>query len=224
MTDKKDGAHLLKALFFDLDGTLTDSAPGITKCTQLALRHFGIPADDLDALRVFIGPPLRETFPKFGVPEDRVEEAVRVFRSRYLVTGKFENAPYDGIREMLSRLKGAGARLYVATSKPETTATEILQHFDLDGYFTLICGATMDGARDSKESVLRYLLKETGGDPADALMIGDTKYDMLGAAALGIPGVGVTWGFGSREELLKSGAGYLAETPEELGEYLIHHS
>lgn len=203
-----------KSLFFDLDGTLTDSSEGITKCAQLALRHFGIPAEDLSALRVFIGPPLRESFPRFGVPEAQVEEAVEVFRSRYNVVGKFENRPYNGIRELLGRLKQEGYRLFVATSKPEVTAKEILQKFDLAKYFELICGATMDGQRDSKESVIQYLLSQIDGE--NALMIGDTAYDVNGANVFGIPTLGVTWGFGSREEMLEAGAIGLVDTPEAL--------
>lgn len=203
-----------KSLFFDLDGTLTDSSEGITKCAQLALRHFDIPAEELSALRVFIGPPLRESFPKFGVPESRVEEAVEVFRSRYNVVGKFENRPYDGIRELLGHLKQEGYRLFVATSKPEVTAKEILQKFDLAKYFEIICGATMDGQRDSKESVIQYLLSQIDGE--NALMIGDTAYDVNGANVFGIPTLGVTWGFGSREEMLEAGAIGLVDTPEAL--------
>lgn len=203
-----------KSLFFDLDGTLTDSSEGITKCAQLALRHFGIPAEDRSALRVFIGPPLRESFPKFGVPEDRVEEAVEVFRSRYNTVGKFENVPYEGIRQLLETLKGEGYRLFVATSKPEVTAKEILHKFDLDRYFEIICGATMDGQRDSKESVIRYLLTKTQGE--DALMIGDTAYDVNGANVFQIPTLGVSWGFGSHEEMLAAGAVGIVDTPEQL--------
>ena len=114
-------------ILFDLDGTLTDSGEGITKCAQLALEHFGICVEDRNQLRIFVGPPLRESFPKFGVPEDQVEEAVRIFRSRYLTVGKFENRPYPGIRELLETLRNQGYRLFVATSKPETTAVEILE-------------------------------------------------------------------------------------------------
>lgn len=202
------------SLFFDLDGTLTDSSEGITKCAQLALRHFGISAEDRSALRVFIGPPLRDSFPKFGVPEDQVEEAVSVFRSRYNTVGKFENRPYDGIQPLLERLREDGYRLFVATSKPETTAKEILQKFHLDNYFEIICGATMDGQRDSKESVIRHLLSQT--EASHALMIGDTAYDVNGANVFGIPTLGVTWGFGSQGEMLEAGAIGLVDTPEAL--------
>ena len=207
------------AIFFDLDGTLTDSSEGITKCAQLALSHFGIPAPELDALKVFIGPPLRETFPKFGVPEEQVEEAVSVFRSRYTTVGKFENRPYDGIRQVLETLLERGLKLYVATSKPQETAVEILDKFDLSRYFRLICGATMDGKRDSKESVIAYLLEQTGTGEK-AVMVGDTAYDVIGANAFSIPTIGVSWGFGAREEMEAAGAISVVDTMEELLEAL----
>lgn len=209
----------MTALFFDLDGTLTDSSEGITKCAQLALRHFGIEADELEPLKVFIGPPLRETFPKYGIPEDRVEEAIAVFRSRYHVTGKFENRPYDGIPQVLEALKQAGYPMFVATSKPETTAREILDKFGMTQYFRVICGATMDGRIDSKEDVLKYLLARIG-EADDAVMIGDTVYDVLGAKAVDIPTIGVSWGFGTRAELTEAGAEVVLDRPEALVEYL----
>lgn len=210
----------MKALFFDLDGTLTDSGEGITKCAQLALTHFGIHIEDRSELRVFIGPPLRESFPKFGVPEEAVEEAVAVFRSRYNTVGKFENVPYEGIYEVLEQLSNRGYHLYVATSKPERIAREILKKFKLDVYFDEICGATMDGQRDSKESVIAYLLKKIGGVPQETIMVGDTAYDVIGAKAFHIKTIGVTWGFGSREQLLEAGAVAVVDTMEELLEKL----
>ncbi|MBR4941003.1 MAG: HAD hydrolase-like protein [Clostridia bacterium] len=203
------------SVFFDLDGTLTDSAEGITKCAQLALSHFGIIYDDLDPLKVFVGPPLREMFPKFGVPADRVEEAVKVFRSRYLTVGKFENSPYAGIPQMLSELKARGKKLFITTSKPETTAKEILSHFDLDGYFDCICGATMDGSRDSKESVISHLLTQTE-DLGTVVMVGDTAFDVIGASAHGIPTIGVSWGYGKICDMESAGAKAIATTTTEL--------
>lgn len=126
-----------KAIFFDLDGTLTDSGEGIINCATLALEHFGLPVPSREEMGVFVGPPLDKTFIQFGVPEDQAQEAVRVFRSRYLVTGKFENTPYPGIHQLLQTLKTQGHDLYVATSKPETTAVEILHKFQLAPFFYL---------------------------------------------------------------------------------------
>lgn len=202
-------------ILFDLDGTLTDSGEGITKCAQLALDHFGFHIEDRTQLRCFVGPPLRESFPKFGVPEDRVEEAITVFRSRYLTVGKFENVPYPGIENLLRTLKAQGHRLYVATSKPESTAVEILDKFALSPYFTRICGASMDSGRDSKEAVIAYLL-ELEGREQKTMMVGDTAFDVVGAAAHGIPTIGVSWGYGDVDEMRKAGACAIAHSPEEL--------
>ena len=210
-------AHL--AIFFDLDGTLTDSGEGIINCAQLALRHYGIPAEDRQALRAFVGPPLRESFPKFGVPQDKVEEAMVLFRSRYFTVGKFENTPYPGIRALLEQLRGDGFPLYVATSKPESTAVEILEKFQLDGFFARICGATMDSSRDSKEDVLRYLMAQLPqGQPA--VMVGDTIYDVTGAAACGLSTIGVSWGYGDVAAMRAAGAKAIADTMQALEAYL----
>lgn len=205
------------SILFDLDGTLTDSSEGIINCVTLALRHFGLPVPGRDALRCFIGPPLRETFPKFGVPQDRVEEAVSVFRSRYNTVGKFENFPYPGIRELLARLQKDGHRLYVATSKPETTAREVLDKFGLSEFFSEICGADMEGERDTKDAVIAYLLSGLPGT-GHRVMVGDTIFDIEGARLHGIPTVAVTWGFGEPSELRQAAA--LAQDPEELYQLL----
>ena len=204
-----------KTILFDLDGTLTDSGEGIINCAILALEHFHLPIPDRQTLRVFVGPPLHETFIKFGVPADKAEEAVAVYRSRYVPIGMFENAPYEGIRELLQTLKAQGHTLYVATSKPEWMAEEILKKFELDSYFDRICGATMDTSRTEKSQVIAYLLGLTGS-AENAIMVGDTKFDVLGAAAHNIPTVGVSWGFREEEELRQSGADVLIHHPQEL--------
>lgn len=206
------------ALFFDLDGTLTDSGPGIFNCVQLALDAYQIHPPK-EALRAFIGPPLRVSFPRVGVPPEEVDRAIELFRARYRTVGKFENLPYPGIAELLERLREEGYPLYVATSKPEDTAKEILAHFGLDGYFTEICGASMDLSRESKGAVLAYLLEKlpAGGR---ALMIGDTDYDVLGAAEHKIPTVGVSWGYGTVETMKQAGAVAVVDTPQALYEFL----
>jgi len=211
----------MKSILFDLDGTLTDSGEGIMNSAVYALAHFGIPAPTEAELRTFVGPPLTETFARFGVPRDRLEEAVRVYRSRYLPIGKFENHPYPGIRELLEKLKADGHTLFVATSKPEVTSIEILQHFGLDGYFEKICGASTDFSRNSKEAVIAYLLDSCGARE-NAVMVGDTAYDVIGAAAHGIPAIGVAWGYGDVEEMVQSGAAAIAQTPQELQELLMN--
>jgi len=204
-----------KSILFDLDGTLTDSGEGIINCAILALEHFGCPIPSREALRVFVGPPLHESFVRHGVPEDKAEEAVAIYRSRYIPIGKYENTPYPGIREMLEELWRQGYKLYVATSKPEGMSKDILEHFDLAKYFTMICGASMDTSRSTKEAVIAYLLEVTGESGA-MVMVGDTKFDILGAAAHGIPAIGVTWGYGEVADMEAAGAAAIAHNPNEL--------
>lgn len=204
-----------KAILFDLDGTLTDSGEGIINCAILALEHFGLPIPSREAMRVFVGPPLQESFIRHGVPEDRAEEAVAVYRSRYIPIGKYENTPYPGIRELLETLRAHGHRLYVATSKPEGMSIDILEHFDLAKYFTKICGASMDFSRNSKEKVIAYLL-ETTGERENMIMVGDTKFDILGAKEHGIPAVGVSWGYGEVADIEAAGAVAIAHSTTEL--------
>ncbi len=208
-----------RAVFFDLDGTLTDSGEGILNCAELTLRHFSLPVPDREAMRVFVGPPLRDTFLRFGVPAERMEEAIAVYRSRYNTVGKFENFPYPGIEAALRRLKDAGRTLYVATSKPEALSIEILTHFGLSKYFDRICGGTPDGSRDAKDRVIAYLLSQI---PASkTVMVGDTAFDVLGAAAHGIPTVGASWGYGEVGAMEAAGAAAIADTPEELTDLLL---
>lgn len=204
-----------KTILFDLDGTLTDSGEGIINCAAVTLEHFGLPAPQREELRVFVGPPLRDTFQKFGVPTDRLEEAVAVYRKRYFALGKFENFPYPGIDQLLQTLKGEGHRLFVATSKPEALSVEILEHFCMAQYFERICGSVMDGTRDNKADVLAYLL-DLAGPVAHPVMIGDTVFDVVGAKAHHIPCIGVAWGYGDPADLLAAGAQAVARTPEEL--------
>ena len=204
-----------KSIFFDLDGTLTDSGEGIINCAILALEHFGLPVPSREEMGVFVGPPLDKTFIDFGVPAEKAQEAIDVFRSRYLVVGKFENAPYPGIHQLLETLKSQGHRLFVATSKPETTAVEVLEKFELAQYFEEICGATLDGTRVHKADVIAYLLNRIGTQ-ADILMVGDTEFDVLGAAAHSIPTIGVSWGYGKVEAMEKAGAVAIAHTMDQL--------
>lgn len=209
-----------KAFLFDLDGTLTDSGEGIINCAAAALQHFGLPIPTKEELRVFVGPPLHETFLRFGVKPEQIDEAIQVYRKRYIPIGMFENVPYPGIEKVLQSLRQAGHKLYVATSKPEGTAVEILEHFHLAHYFDRICGASNDLSRSTKEAVIAYLLEENGrGD--NMVMIGDTKFDVLGAREHGIPTVGVAWGYGKVEDMVEAGAEKIVYTMEELQDYLL---
>lgn len=204
-----------KNIIFDLDGTLTDSGEGIINCAAMTLERFGLPVPSRQEMRVFVGPPLDQTFIKFGIPADRAAEAISIFRSRYVPVGIFENHPYPGIREMLDALKSHGHRLFVATSKPEEMALQVLNRFDLAQYFQKICGATMDGSRIEKSHVISYLMQQTG--PAERwVMVGDTEYDVLGASHHGIPTFGVSWGYGQVEAMNAAGAVAIAHSPQEL--------
>lgn len=208
-----------KHILFDLDGTLTDSGEGIINCTIYTLERFGLPVPDRESLRFVVGPPLDGSFQKLGVPPERAMEAVAVYRERYVPIGKFENFPYPGIRELLEKLIDQGFRLYVATSKPEAVSLEILEHFDMSRYFTQIRGATADMSRSSKADVIACLLEQCGG-AENAVMVGDTAFDVLGAKFHGIPTVGVAWGYGLVEDMEEAGAAAIAHSMDELYQIL----
>ena len=208
-----------KAILFDLDGTLTDSGEGIINCAKFALEHYGLPIPTEAELRTFVGPPLHDSFIRFGVPAEEADNAIKIYRSRYIPIGKFENHPYDGIREVLEKLKALGHTLYVATSKPESMSVEILEPFDLAKYFDIIAGASFDRSRSSKEDVIAYLLEQCG-DYDQKIMVGDTAFDVIGAKAHGIPTVGVSWGYGLVEDMTNAGAVSIAHTMDELFEAL----
>ena len=203
-----------KTILFDLDGTLTDSGEGIIKSSAMVLEKYGLPVPSYEEMRVFVGPPLHETFHKFGVPKEKCDDAVELYRVRYNTVGLFENFPYPGIRELLEALKAQGHRLFVATSKPEEMSVRILEHFDLAKYFEIIAGATLDRSRLEKSDVIAYLLQQAGS-VENCIMIGDTVFDVVGAAAHKIPTVGVAWGYGKVEDMKNAGAMAIAETPEQ---------
>ena len=204
-----------KVILFDLDGTLTDSGEGIINCVVFALNHFGLPVPPREELRSVVGPPLHDSLARYGVPPQKLDEAVAAFRSRYNPIGIYENVPYPGIRELLEELKRDGNKLCVATSKPEEMANRVLGHFDLASYFDTVCGGSMDESRSSKSDVIAYLL-EQNGRADNMIMIGDTKFDVLGAAAHGIPTIGVAWGYGETADMQTAGAVAIAQTPEHL--------
>ncbi len=205
-----------KNVIFDLDGTLTDSGEGIKHSAAYAFQMLGLPVPADSELRKMVGPPLSVGFPLLGVPEAQVDEAVRLYRKRYNEGGgKYENRVYDGIEDCLKKLLAAGHTLYVGTSKPESLAREILSGFGLAPYFAYIAGATWDKSRQNKDDVLAYLLSVVGG-AENAVMVGDTHFDVLGAHARNLPCIGVTWGYGTREELLSAGADALIDAPGDL--------
>lgn len=208
-------------LLFDLDGTLTDSAEGIINCMKHAFTAMGreIP-DDMNR---FLGPPLYESFDKFcGMNEEEILEAVRIFRERYSTVGLFENRVYDGIPEMLERLRLGGKQLYVATSKPEVYAKRILGKFGLSRYFPIIGGADINGTRNNKWEVIEYVLAEIGiTERNSVLMIGDRRQDVIGAHRTGLKCLGTLWGYGPIEELTEAGADFIAETPQKTADLLL---
>ena len=203
---------------FDLDGTLTDPGEGITKSVQYALAKFGITVEDRKQLFCFIGPPLHESFEVYyGFSRPDAMRAVDCYREYYAVKGIFENLVYDGIENMLQQLQAAGVRICLATSKPEVYAKQILEHFGLDGYFTAVAGSEMDGTRTKKAEVVERALMLLGNpDVSDCIMIGDREHDVLGGQAHGLDTVGVLFGYGSREELERAGATYIAATPADI--------
>ncbi len=212
-----------RSLFFDLDGTLTDPALGITNSILYALRQLGRPLPPRESLYSFIGPPLSRSFQKYlNCSEEDAAEAVRLYRVYFSETGLFENRVYDGIPQALSLLKANGCRLYVATSKPECFALRILERFSLRQYFDQVTGSTLDGSLVEKADVLSLALRRAGNPSLpDCRMVGDRKHDVLGARSCGISCVGVLYGYGSREELLSAGAAELAETPADLPSLLL---
>lgn len=208
-----------QTILFDLDGTLVDSGEGILKCAALALETLHKPMPTPAEMRTFVGPPLLDSFMRFGCTSEEAEEAVRIYRSRYTVTGKYEGFVYPGIDALLQQLKKDGYRLFVATSKPETTAIDVLAKFGLAPYFERIIGATFDRSRSTKSEVIAYLL-ETTGDVDHALMVGDTAFDVIGAAAHHLPTAAVSWGYGNAQEMTDAGAACIVDTTEQLYRFI----
>lgn len=206
-----------KFALFDLDGTLTDPGEGITRSVQYALAKFGICVEDRRELYCFIGPPLHESFEVYyGFSRQDAMRAVDYYREYYAVKGIFENKVYEGIPEALAALRERGVRISLATSKPEGYAKQILEHFDLIGYFDAVAGSNMDGTRTKKAEVVERALMLLGNpDVHDCVMIGDREHDVLGGAAHGMDTIGVTFGYGSEQELQKAGATHVAHSPLE---------
>jgi len=210
-------------LFFDLDGTLTDSCEGIYKSFEYALGFYGIEVKDLNTLKPVLGPPLKDSFMEmYGFDEKTADEAVAKYRERFSVTGLYENRVYDGVYEMLSDLKEKGYFIALATSKPEKFARVILKHFKLEKYFDFIAGATIGGNISTKEDVINHIINSLDiTDNSKILMIGDRKYDLIGAKEFDIDAVGVLYGYGSVEELLEYPSVMLAKTPEDVVKFLV---
>ena len=210
-------------ILFDLDGTLTDSAPGILNSVRYACRKLGLEMPSEATLRKFLGPPLIESFRTLlGLHDADAERALAAFREYFPVTGIFENEVYDGVPALLADLKAAGKTVLLATSKPEEYAKRIMEHFDLAQYCDFICGATLDETRTDKAEVIAYALATAGIiDKAGVVMVGDREHDVLGAKKNGLPCIGAVYGYGTAEELTAAGAAALADTVDELHKLLL---
>jgi phosphoglycolate phosphatase len=209
-------------VFFDLDGTLVDPAQGIVGSVRHALQELGALVPEFDALRWVIGPPMRSSFEMLLGGKERVEEAVELYRVRYRGGAMFDAVPYAGIAEALASLS-AEHTLLLATSKPHVLARPILTHFELDRHFTAIYGAELDGTRDDKGELLAHMLETRALDPSTVVMVGDRKYDVLGASRHGIATIGVLWGHGGEVELREAGASVLCEHPADLPRLVAEH-
>lgn len=209
---------MFQSILFDLDGTLTDAAPGITNSVKYALSKFGIDETDDNKLRKFLGPPLISSFMEFyGFSKEKAQKAVEYYREYFVPHGIFENEVYSGIPKLLQKLKADGKTLIIATSKPETFAVQIAEHFEIDSYFDLIAGSNLDNTRSKKAQVIEYALETLGIlDRAHAVMIGDREHDIKGAKKTGLRSIGILYGYASPGELENAGADFTANSPEEL--------
>ena len=209
--------------FFDMDGTVINSAPGVTHSVSYALEKLGITPPPRDELLCFIGPPLEWSFSHFyGMDAETTQKALDFYRDCYRAGAIYECLVYDGIEVLLKRLKAAGGVCVLATSKPHEFANPILKHLGIDKYFDFVSGPEMDGTRNAKAEVIAYAIEKMGlTDKSSILMIGDREHDTLGAKAAGVDSVGVLWGFGDAEELLSTGARDVYRTPVELGDAIM---
>lgn len=214
----KDKQYLL----FDLDGTLTDPKVGITKSVAYALRAFGIEVEDLDSLCKFIGPPLKESFMKYyGMDSEDGDRAVEIYREYFRPHGVYENTVYDGIPQLLTKLRDAGKHLILASSKPTVFVETILNHFGLREHFEVVVGSELDGTRVVKGEVIEYALQQANvADKSQVVMIGDREHDVIGAKQNQVASIGVTYGYGSRAEHEVCGADVIVESVSELARVL----
>lgn len=212
-----------KYLLFDLDGTITDSETGITRCVAYALNYFGIQVNDLRELSPFIGPPLLDSFKDFyNFTDEQATVAVAKYRERYADKGILENELYPGIEELLADAQKNGKTVILATSKPEIFAKRILDHFGLSDYFSFVAGSGLDGSLHTKTDVINYILQSNQITNLESVvMIGDRKHDIIGAQNVGIDSIGVLYGFGDYKELSDAGADHIAENIPALRKLLL---
>lgn len=209
---------LSRTVLFDLDGTLTDPKLGITRCIQYALSELGYKPPDANELHWCIGPPLKSSFSQLLQTSDDtlIQEAISLYRSRFSTIGLFENSLYPQIPETLKIIRAAGYQTFVATSKPQIYATRIIEYFDLAPLFDGVYGSELDGNRSVKGDLISYILEQESLLPSTVVMVGDRSHDIIGAKKNNIASIGVTYGYGSREELETHKADLIADCPDEI--------
>lgn len=209
---------MYSTILFDLDGTLTDSEQGIINSIEYALKKYEIRLESKADLRKFLGPPLKDSFIQFcGFSDEKADEAVNFYREYFKEKGIFENIVYQGIYDLLKKLKSKNKTLILATSKPEPFTLRILEHFDLLNYFDFVAGSNMDNTRCRKDEVISYALNSCKmTDLPSAIMVGDREHDIIGAKKVGIDSIGVLYGYGNLQELKNAGATYIAKDTEEI--------
>ncbi len=215
---------MTKYVLFDLDGTLNDPYEGITSCIKYALESVGIEENDPQKLKSYIGPPLRNTFAKYGFDDEKCEELVKKYREKFLVTGIHQNITYDGTIEMLKKLHEHGCKISLASCKPEKACRIILEEKGMLEFFDAVCGATEDKTLDTKPAIIGVALERLGvseNELEHVFMVGDRDMDMIGAHENKINAVGALYGYGGRDELSKAGADYFIENPLELVEIVL---
>jgi phosphoglycolate phosphatase len=212
-------------ILFDLDGTITDSGEGIINSVQYALDKMGIVEPEPDSLRKFIGPPLIDSFMKYyGLSKEDAIRMRNIFNERYQPIGWMENRPYEGIETVLKTLQEEGAVLGIATSKPEDVADRVLRQFGLRDDFPIFCAAPLNGIGGEKAGRIQAAIEEAkalGCEAKNVIMVGDTRFDVLGAHECGIPCVGVTWGFATEGEFEACDTEFVADSMEELLHVLV---
>jgi phosphoglycolate phosphatase len=212
-------------ILFDLDGTLTDAAAGIVNGMRIVFDHFDLDQPDDATMRTHLGPPLAVTWREhYNFTDEQITQALGVYRDYYHEVGMFENEVFDGIPELLTALNDNDVTLATATSKPDFSATRIIEHFGLRDHFAFIGAANLEGTRDSKALVVGHTLEQLNANSTThrILMVGDRHHDVHGAREHGIDTVGVLWGYGDADELTEAGVLTMVKTPAEAGAFLLN--